>query len=382
MTRVFCKTRGVHTKSGRVFGLDLMRASAISFVLVCHASSFFPLKDFFTRLLRCCGPMGVDLFFALSGFLIGGILFRTLTDQRENCALANFWMRRWLRTLPNYFLFLLVNIALAYWLGRRVPSLWEFVFFLQSLTHFPSTFFLESWSLAVEEWFYLAAPILLFAAWKIAPARFCISSLFIIVASIAVVTVLRGRFIAATRPMVDLGTQLLLIYRLDACMFGVLAAWVKHFFPDFFPCGRRVLCALGILLVGFALVNHIAFGAGLLFFRIARFTISSLGAMMLLPLLDSWKIGGAGSSVVIKTSLWSYALYLANVPVRTILRHFVQASSPWLLVALYLCFSFLVAAFIYSAFEKPILDWRDRRHSRSREKLPAQATFAGGALNG
>src|SRR5262249_34871824 len=108
-----------------------MRASAILFVLAFHASVFFPLTPFFKELLSCLGPMGVDLFFALSGFLIGGILFRTLTGKAENCSIGNFWMRRWLRTLPNYFLFLLINIWLAYWLSVKIPALWEFVFFLQ-----------------------------------------------------------------------------------------------------------------------------------------------------------------------------------------------------------------------------------------------------------
>src|SRR5262249_44605461 len=146
------------------------------------------------------GPMGVDLFFALSGFLIGGFLFRPLSGKTENWSICNFWMRRWLGTLPNYFLFLLINIWLAYWLSVKISALWEFVFFLQTLTQFP-TFFMESWSLAIEEWFYLATPILLLAAWKIAPSRFRISSLVIIIASIVLVTFLRGRYIASTPPI-------------------------------------------------------------------------------------------------------------------------------------------------------------------------------------
>ncbi len=97
----------------RIFGLDLMRAIAIIFVVMGHglmlekANTNFP----WIRLIN-----GVELFFVLSGFLIGGILIKTFNDK-ENFGIktiANFWVRRWFRTLPNYYLILIINIIVVY----------------------------------------------------------------------------------------------------------------------------------------------------------------------------------------------------------------------------------------------------------------------------
>ncbi|HEX7914772.1 acyltransferase family protein, partial [Rudaea sp.] len=89
--------------SARRFGLDAWRALAILLVLVGHASFWFlPL----TRELDVwysLAFLGVELFFVLSGFLIGGILIDKFRSGSFH--LRQFWIRRWLRTLPNYFLF-------------------------------------------------------------------------------------------------------------------------------------------------------------------------------------------------------------------------------------------------------------------------------------
>ena len=93
-----------HNPYRRNYGLDLIRSLAICLVLFAH----------FTTKAPACGVLGVELFFVLSGFLIGGILYQTLRNQdpihfRD---IWLFWKRRWMRTLPNYYLFLAVAIAM------------------------------------------------------------------------------------------------------------------------------------------------------------------------------------------------------------------------------------------------------------------------------
>ena len=88
----------------RHFGLDVIRALAISLVLISHINgitSHLPvqLPNIFNHINL---PDGVDLFFVLSGFLIGRILLKT--DWESFSSIKNFWKRRFLRTLPNYFL--------------------------------------------------------------------------------------------------------------------------------------------------------------------------------------------------------------------------------------------------------------------------------------
>jgi peptidoglycan/LPS O-acetylase OafA/YrhL len=97
----------------RSAGLDLMRAVAISLVLLDH---FLPRLGVATpEIFRFIGwsPIGVDLFFALSGFLIGRILLQLGSQISEPRALFGFWIRRWLRTLPVYYVMVFLRFFLV-----------------------------------------------------------------------------------------------------------------------------------------------------------------------------------------------------------------------------------------------------------------------------
>ena len=90
--------------------LDLCRALAILLVLLSHGRVFLRDALPWAEVLRFGGFMGVELFFVLSGFLIGGILLR-VSRQPGTAWLRVFYVRRWLRTLPNYYLFLLLTVV-------------------------------------------------------------------------------------------------------------------------------------------------------------------------------------------------------------------------------------------------------------------------------
>jgi peptidoglycan/LPS O-acetylase OafA/YrhL len=158
--------------TSRVYGLDILRAAAILFVVYGHGG----------ELIRTPGVLpyyhipyfdGVQIFFVLSGFLIGGILIRTIDragfSGRE---LADFWVRRWFRTLPNYYLVLSLVVVLALLAGKPLPpDLHLFFLFSQNLNYPHPPFFEEAWSLAVEEWFYLLIPILLLVLIRVCDRR-------------------------------------------------------------------------------------------------------------------------------------------------------------------------------------------------------------------
>ena len=140
-------------------GLDLIRATAIGFVLLSHMGTFTYMPDNLNYML---GYWGVELFFVLSGFLIGRILINNLIN---NVTIFSFWKRRWLRTLPSYFLFLSVNTVIAITMQWGIGK-WKvitYLIFVQNL-YFPASpnFFLESWSLSVEEWFYISIPLVFY----------------------------------------------------------------------------------------------------------------------------------------------------------------------------------------------------------------------------
>ena len=99
----------------------------MSFVVLTHAFSFFlPWYDF--RWLYGFGTLGVDLFFALSGFLIGRILLSPAFQDGGWSGLSRFWSRRWLRTLPAYYVCLAALAILHGGEGFR----WSQIVFLQN----------------------------------------------------------------------------------------------------------------------------------------------------------------------------------------------------------------------------------------------------------
>src|SRR5207244_7167264 len=112
------------------------------------------------------GWIGVDLFFVLSGYLIGGQLLAPLArGQRIN--LGTFFARRAFRIMPAYFVVLAIYFLLPSW--REYPQmsqpLWKFLLSVQNIALHGGTAFSHAWSLAVEDQFYLVLPLLLLVAY-------------------------------------------------------------------------------------------------------------------------------------------------------------------------------------------------------------------------
>jgi peptidoglycan/LPS O-acetylase OafA/YrhL len=160
----------------RVSQLDGLRGVAILLVVICHyvanpdhAEFGYWTRHFLSGLT--VGWSGVDLFFVMSGFLIGGILL----DNRESPRYFRaFYVRRVFRILPVYYLWILLYVAIVaagvYGMPGRLPverrdllAAPIYVLFLQNIIYSPSPFqwkwFVVTWSLAIEEQFYLLAPI-------------------------------------------------------------------------------------------------------------------------------------------------------------------------------------------------------------------------------
>jgi len=166
------------TNPYRIPELDGLRGLAILLVIICHyvgESVHTPLDFPIHQLLSATivGWSGVDLFFVLSGFLIGGILLDARSSPHY---FQTFYMRRVYRILPIYYSWILIYgvlISAGLWLlpGRFPVSPKDLLqiplhlFFLQNLTYsltpFQWIWFSVTWSLAVEEQFYMLAPPLI-----------------------------------------------------------------------------------------------------------------------------------------------------------------------------------------------------------------------------
>ena len=153
--------------SSRIQELDGLRGIAILSVVILHwvilpISVYFP-DSVFVGVLRLTA-YGVDLFFVISGFLIGGILLKV---RNNPAGVVSFYMRRILRIWPLYYL--LLGIAYLYYGGREVFDqipLWSyFLFIFNFWTH--NGFLLPHalgplWSLVIEEQFYILGPMIFF----------------------------------------------------------------------------------------------------------------------------------------------------------------------------------------------------------------------------
>lgn len=146
----------------RNIGLDVLRAAAILGVFVAHGLN---LEVAGRNLLGALGS-GVELFFVLSGFLIGRIYFRSAGSG--SFSLWHFWRSRWWRTLPPYFAAIVVYVAVHFAFPAQALH-WYYALFLQN--YLGVTGFGPSWSLCVEEHFYLLLPILALVADQLAGRR-------------------------------------------------------------------------------------------------------------------------------------------------------------------------------------------------------------------
>lgn len=152
-------------RSGRIPVLDVLRAFAILWLLFYHMMERYVSPEgprFLVRFAKA-GYLGVDLFFVLSGYLIARICLHEAAGGAAVSPRA-FWYRRWMRTLPAYYatLFFIVGTDILLSPDQPFERLWSYLIFVQTyFGEFSSLRFSWSWSLCVEELFYLTLPLAL-----------------------------------------------------------------------------------------------------------------------------------------------------------------------------------------------------------------------------
>jgi len=221
----------VRDNSGRLPALDGMRGIAILLVLIWHyfvgtlQTEPHSIADY---AVACLGLTwtGVDLFFVLSGFLIGGIL---LDQRRSNGYFKTFYVRRICRIFPAYVLLLILFVALLPlesmlpWLLERPLPLLSYVTFTQNFVaalnnDFGPHWLGITWSLAVEGQFYLLLPFVIrYCSYRRLP--------WFLSLAIATAVLLRLALYYGNGP----GTRapyVLMPCRADALLLGVLLAWM------------------------------------------------------------------------------------------------------------------------------------------------------------
>ena len=356
----------------RNHGLDTLRALAIIFVVLHHYVLFVSGEDTFGWVGEI-GWVGVDLFFALSGYLIGNQIFAALRSGRP-FSLPRFYARRLLRTLPNFY----VVLALYFlWPGFRHGSpllpLWHYVSFTQNINLQPGSAFSHAWSLCIEEQFYMLLPALALGvasmrrslrwAWGAIALAF--------VAGMVIRYTVWGELVAQSR---EPGTSYFkYIYYSTFCRFDELVAGVAlALLKNFHPRAWRSLTGHGNgLLAGGAALAGVTFWLFLherqaLPITVLGFPLLALSFSMLIvsalcrkSVLRTVRVPGAAS-----LALWSYAIYLGHkqlcILARGPLERLGYGPESALAIAVMLFSSVFAGWLLYRCVETPFMRLRAR----------------------
>lgn len=300
----------------RNFGLDLIRSLAIFFVVVTHSQRHVRVVDADFRMYTKID--GVTLFFVLSGFLIGQIIFRAIRNEGSS-SLIRFYNRRWWRTLPNYYFFFLLHIVFYFLFGIGDNIDWRGLLFLQNLVAPPTGFFRESWSLAVEEWFYLVFP----AFWWMWISVFKQSKLRHFAVYTGVMLLLAWIYKAwyfseYSVEDVEIHARLPVVFRFSSILWGVglsvLFMYRKSWFQRGWPW---LLAALAVWAFGEWFFPQMAPP----FKSIWKFEFKSLLAALFIAAAFSLSAPNIRlTQWVTRISVYSYSIYLINLPFLAIWR--------------------------------------------------------------
>ena len=282
--------------------LDLLRAIAILMVVAYHVIWTAPVA--YPRAASALedGRFGVDIFFVLSGWLIGGLYWREFR-RFGNTELRSFLPRRWLRTLPPYFAALFLA-WLAVWVSRGQPFLPGYLFFIQNY-YLVMPFFMTSWSLCVEEHFYLVLPLglKLFSRIRVSPHWFF--AILLVTSPVSRWITSRHGFSNDWNYMVT-ATHL----RFDGLVLGFWASYLPYMAERRWLWLRQY--SRWLFWCAWLLLFSIPFYSVALTYRLGLFVLAVAIAMMLVHLTGRPPVWIARTSVVKWIALTSYSVYLTH----------------------------------------------------------------------
>ena len=345
---------------GRIFQLDVLRGFAIFMVMGVHVRAYPIWSNF--------GGYGVDLFFVLSGFLISNLLFSEY-KKTQDIRLGRFLARRALKLYPSFYL--LFAVTLTYCVLWRVPVTGRQVLAEAILAqNYMGGIWGHTWSLSVEEHFYLLLPLLLLYLMKTNrgaedPFR-KIPMIFGVVAAAC----LGLRILTALNPQADLHrmhwepTHL----RADTLFFGVFLAYLHNFRPELLERATRAPWRFPLALTGvlcfvpaFFLrwTNPIVYTVGFTCLYIA------FGTMLVLALYQEKRERpepGRGVRAFAHMGRYSYNIYLWHVPMAQLFAFLAPRSgvNQYVLHAIYFGTTIALAVGVSKLVELPALRLRER----------------------
>lgn len=355
-----------------------MRATAILMVVIGHCVWIVPERDsFIHQLLVLSGFFGVEIFFVLSGFLIGKILYQLYLNSDFSLATVFYFLkRRWFRTLPNYFLVLVLNLLIASIVGYAALSWWKYFFFWQNLHTTMLPFFPESWSLSVEEFAYLTLPFfLLISGSFIKPKN---KSLFFLGSVLVLIVIFFCAKIGyhittqnTTLTQWNLSLKAVVIYRLDSIFIGVLCSWLFYQFELLWKKYQVLVMGIGTLLFFFQffVIGYLGWGIEThpWLWNVIYLPLLSVAVACFLPFLSEWKSSHLfWEKPIVWLSKISYSMYLLHYSVILLLmkQYLSYDAQDAFQIALfilgYFSITLILSSLLYRFYELPLMNLRDK----------------------
>jgi len=329
--------------------IDGLRALAVLPVIFFHAGfSMFS-----------GGFVGVDVFFVISGYLITTIILAEL--KQGNFSIVNFYERRARRILPALFLVMLVCIPFA-WVLLSPAELTSFSKSLIAVPLFVSNFFflsdggyfetaaelkplLHTWSLAVEEQYYVIFPIVLMLIWKLGKSRILLTLSLVFCVSLAV-----AQWAAYTKP--DAAFYLLPTRGWELIIGAFAAMYLSKVNRKEFSKGASELGGwLGVALILYAVF---AYSKATPFPGLYALVPTLGAALIILFATQQTSVGKfVGNTMFVSIGLISYSAYLWHQPVLAYARHSllnINVLATYLLIGLVISLSILSWKYVESPF--------------------------------
>lgn len=365
----------------RNLGLDFIRAVAVILVLFRHMEPCPSIEWFwwssFVNAVRCGGWIGVDLFFVLSGYLVSGLLFQEL-KRNGSVGVGRFLIRRGFKIYPPLWLLLIVTVALR-WVSKGTWDSHKLMAELLFVQNYWPGLWSHTWSLAVEEHFYLGLALLTAILLRNGEAdknpfhsipKFCIALGLLCL----IMRILTACFVTKFDSRMQMYPTHL---RLDSLGFGVFLSWVRVYgtqqIQERIQRASRYFLPASLLILGWPFVIQVEGNSGML---TIGFTLIYLAAGAWVWLSYSWNFPA-------KNPLWrsfcrvgfhSYSIYLWHFAVQWWLLEPLKnrlGDSAWShmsLSVLYIFSSIFVGIAVAKCVEMPVIRLRNRWFPSSMAK--------------
>jgi peptidoglycan/LPS O-acetylase OafA/YrhL len=359
----------------RVKSIDFLRGVAIILVLFAHIIGL--RNENLVPFLHQFGWVGVDLFFVLSGFLVSGLLFNEY-NKTKTVQSGLFLIRRGFKIYPLFYIVLGYVVLSRILTGSHTSTsdLIPELFFFQNYAG--ANILYVSWSLAVEEHFYILLIIAISVAIKLRSLEN--KTGFHIFTGIVLAYCLTSRIITSIN-IQEFNNYIHYTpthLRIDSLTFGTILAYNYHFnrawLQNFVQKHSKKLATAFVIMIMPVFV--LAYSS--VFIRTIGFTLNYLafGSLLLLFVFNPIKtaqttVGNVVYTFISRIGIYSYGIYLLHIPlcyaIAHIMKHYIHFQvSNVVLISLYLLGSIVLGILATRFIEMPILNWRDRLYPRTR----------------